>query len=160
MLPSAVVQLLPTPRASEADHPGRTSANHAGQTGLAEVVNNLLPTPVADNSRGLTSDGTDYQSLPNEVAYRFGQYAAAIARHEQAFGRPAPAPTEPGRNGKPRLSAAFTEWMMGLPDGWITDVPDTTRNEALKLCGNGVVPAQCEAALRDMLTAMQQEVAA
>ena len=27
----------------------------------------LLPTPVADHSRGLPSDGTDYQSLPNAV---------------------------------------------------------------------------------------------
>ena len=50
--------------------------------------------------------------------------------------------------------------MMGLPAGWITDVPGVTRNEALKLCGNGVVTAQAEAALRDMLAAMQQEVAA
>lgn len=38
--------------------------------------------------------------------------------------------------------------MMGLPDGWITDVPGITRNEALKACGNGVVPQQAEAAIR------------
>ena len=57
-----------------------------------------------------------------------------------------------------QLSPAFTEWMMGLPAGWITDVPGITRTEALKACGNGVVPAQAAAALRFMLT--RQEVAA
>jgi DNA (cytosine-5)-methyltransferase 1 len=41
---------------------------------------------------------------------------------------------------------------MGLPDGWITDVPGVTRNEALKLAGNGVVPQQAEAALRFLLS--------
>jgi len=41
--------------------------------------------------------------------------------------------------------------MMGLPDGWITDVPGISRNEALKACGNGVVPQQAYAALTHML---------
>jgi DNA (cytosine-5)-methyltransferase 1 len=40
--------------------------------------------------------------------------------------------------------------MMGTPEGWITDVP-ISRNEQLKACGNGVVPQQAAAALRDML---------
>ena len=43
--------------------------------------------------------------------------------------------------------------MMGLPDGWITDVPGITRNEALKACGNGVVPQQAAEALRWLLAA-------
>ena len=85
-----------------------------------------------------------------ELADRWGDYAAAIARHEQALGRPAPAPTEPGPKGNPRLSAAFVEWMMMLPAGWITAVPGVTRNEALKMLGNGVVGPQAAAALRDM----------
>lgn len=45
--------LLATPRASEADHPGRVTVNHDGQTGLAEQVNSLLPTPRAtDGTKG------------------------------------------------------------------------------------------------------------
>ena len=68
------------------------------------------------------------------------------------MGRRAPAPTEPtGRNGNHRLSARFAEWMMGVPDGWIVDVPGISRNEALKAAGNGVVPQQAAAALREML---------
>jgi DNA (cytosine-5)-methyltransferase 1 len=45
-------------------------------------------------------------------------------------------------------SPFFVEWLMGLPDGWVTDVPGITANEWLKMLGNGVVPQQAEAALR------------
>ena len=87
---------------------------------------------------------------PPVVAW--GPYGPAIARWERVTGRPAPAPTEPGpRGGRPRPSPAFPEWMMGLPAGWITDTPGVTRNDALHLAGNGVVPQQAAAALRWLL---------
>lgn len=38
--------------------------------------------------------------------------------------------------------------MMGLPAGWVTDAPGLTREEMIRLLGNGVVPQQGEAALR------------
>ena len=41
---------------------------------------------------------------------------------------------------------------MGLPTGWVTDVPGLTRNQMLKLLGNGVVPQQGAAALTALLT--------
>jgi len=41
--------------------------------------------------------------------------------------------------------------MMGLPAGWVTDVPGLSRNAQLKALGNGVVPAQAEMALRLLL---------
>ena len=142
MLPSAVHQLLPTPRATR-----------GGST--TETVE-LLPTPKAgDADFGLPRTSGRPPEKSTHLATRlhytdFGQYAAAITRHEQNLGRPAPDPTEPGTKGNPRLSPAFVEWMMMLPAGWITDVPGITRNEALRLCGNGVVPPQAVAALRDM----------
>jgi DNA (cytosine-5)-methyltransferase 1 len=40
---------------------------------------------------------------------------------------------------------------MGLPAGWVTDVPALTRNQQLKLLGNGVVPQQGAAALAALL---------
>lgn len=40
---------------------------------------------------------------------------------------------------------------MGLPAGWVTDVPDLGRNEQLKALGNGVVPQQAAEALRLLL---------
>lgn len=46
----------------------------------------------------------------------------------------------------------FIEWMMGLPEGWVTAVPGLTRTQQVKALGNGVVPQQAATALRDMLT--------
>lgn len=40
---------------------------------------------------------------------------------------------------------------MGLPEGWVTAVPDLSRNEQLKALGNGVVPQQAAAAYASML---------
>jgi DNA (cytosine-5)-methyltransferase 1 len=45
--------------------------------------------------------------------------------------------------------------MMGLPAGWLTDVPGVSRADQLKAAGNGVVPQQAAAALRDMLAAFE-----
>ena len=41
--------------------------------------------------------------------------------------------------------------MMGLPEGWVTDVPGLSRNEQLKALGNGVVPQQAAAAFTQLL---------
>lgn len=49
------------------------------------------------------------------------------------------------------LDPAWCEWMMGLPAGWITDVPGLTRSQQLKAAGNGVCPQQAAAALRHMI---------
>lgn len=95
------------------------------------------------------------------LAEVFGQYAPAIARWESVLGREAPSPVEPtGKGGASRLSKHFTEWLMGLPAGWIADVPDVTRNEALRLCGNGIVPQQMEAAVRHLLGVRDRELVA
>lgn len=48
---------------------------------------------------------------------------------------------------KRRLSPEFESWMMGLPDGWITDVPGVTWQEAVRMCGNGVMPQQAAAGI-------------
>lgn len=121
----------------------------------------LLKTPVA--SEGLKAPAqqtsevkgkTGQVWLSNEakdMEIGWGKFEPAIRRWEETLGRPAPAPTKPdGKEGAHRLSSAFTEWMMGLPDGWITDV-GLSRNEELKACGNGVVPQQAELALRILL---------
>lgn len=120
------------------------------------AVADLMPTPsVADveGGRKHRSGARSDELLLNGLAHAqaFGQYAPAIARWEAVLGRPAPAPTEPtGKGGAHRLSPRFVEWVMGLPDGWVTDT-DTTRNEQLKALGNGVVPQQAAAAMRHLL---------
>ena len=37
---------------------------------------------------------------------------------------------------------------MGVEPGWVTEVPGLSRNDMLRLLGNGVVPQQGEAAYR------------
>lgn len=111
----------------------------------------------ADPDRcGLGPDVTQLQTGQPYVAW--GDYGPAITRWASVLGRPAPALTEPGKTG-PRLSPRFVEWMMGLPDGHVVDVPGLTRNQALNALGNGVVPRQAEAALRHLLLPATQRSA-
>jgi len=49
------------------------------------------------------------------------------------------------------LSPRFVEWLMGLPAGHVTGVPDLSRAAQLRLLGNGVLPHQAVAALRILL---------
>lgn len=148
--------LLPTPRSSD--------TNGAGQHGQGGVdlrtAITLLPTPsVADvmGGRKGRSGERSGELLLNGIAHeqRWGDYAGAIARWESVIGRPAPEPTQTSTKGNPQLAAAFVEWLMGLPAGWVTDVPGITRNEALRALGNGVVPQQAAEALRVMVARMQ-----
>ena len=85
----------------------------------------------------------------SETGVEWGPYAPAIRRWEAILGRRAPQPTETGTRGQPRLSARFVEWMMGLPDGWVTDMA-LTRTAQLRLLGNGVVPLQAVVAFRQL----------
>lgn len=122
----------------------------------------MLPTPVVTDANGARNETSGRQPgavfasgrTLGDVTYldAFGEYALAIARWEHVLGRAAPAPTEPtGKGGAHRLSPRFVEWMMGLPDGHVTDVPDLSRNAQLKALGNGVVPQQAAAALEWLL---------
>lgn len=127
------------------EHDGR-SATASNRRGVPdESDRDALRT--GPNQRGSSGD----LMLPAAVQQaRWGDYAAAIARWETVLGRPAPAPTMTSAKGNPQLSPAFVEWMMGLPHGWVTDVPHITRNEALRALGNGVCPQQATAALTHM----------
>jgi DNA (cytosine-5)-methyltransferase 1 len=79
-----------------------------------------------------------------EIAW--GRYETAVRRWEAVTGRVAPYPVERGTRGQPRLAAAFSEWLMGLPKGFVTDLglPYSAQHRAL---GNGVVPQQAVVAL-------------
>ena len=123
---------------------------------------NLIPTPTTrdykDGTEPHERDGITQKELDAgnpkhrlETVTNWGKFEPAIRRWEIVLGRPAPSPTKPdGKDGAHRLSSAFTEWMMGLPEGWITDC-GLSRNDELKACGNGVVPQQAELALRILL---------
>lgn len=59
------------------------------------------------------------------------------------IGRAAPSPVDE----RGRLAPVFVEWMMGLAEGRVTDVPGLTRAQMLRALGNGVMPQQGTAAL-------------
>ena len=160
---TAVYELLRTPQANITEAKpgiklqGRTPADP--QVGLADQIMSLLPTPNAsdasgggahpDKREGHSRQLIDYALLDNTTAW--GKYAPAIRRWE-SLTRPAPAPTEPNKNGNPRLSAAFSQWLMGWPDGWVTDPSiGISRNDQLRIVGNGVCPQQAVAALEYLL---------
>lgn len=172
---SQAVQMLPTPVAQPSGNspeahlrkkPGRIQV-----TDLAILVENgllatggLLPTPQATNA---TAYSTGYGSNLHEVARgmkpgTFGVYGQAIARWEQVLGREAPAPTVPPtrEGGRARLSTKFVEWLMGLPDGHVTGEDlGLTREQQLRLLGNGVVPQQGAAAIYQLTRiALKEEI--
>jgi DNA (cytosine-5)-methyltransferase 1 len=122
------VTLLPTPTAR--DGKGRDIPNREGGKGL--------PQAMLDGVRD--HDGTQW-----------GKYEPAIRRWENLT-RPAPPPTVTNSAGKEWLNPEFSEWLMGWPQGWVTDPAiGISRNDQLKIVGNGVCPQQAAAALRYLL---------
>jgi DNA (cytosine-5)-methyltransferase 1 len=165
-LGEAISQLLPTPRATDGTKGGPNQRGSSGDLMLPSAVQKMLPTPaVADvqgGRKGRSGDRSDELLLNGLAASQdWREYEAAIRRQEHAFGRPAPLPTEPGKNGQPRLSPLFVEWLMGLPAGHVTDPAiGISRNDQLKALGNGVVPQQAAAATRAFVHDISKEMAA
>lgn len=157
-----VDNLIPTPMSR--DYKGDTAPHERNGVVQTDTVERaifhsgevLLGTPRTSTANGSTASQVDKGAPKARIEDQvhitsWGKFEPAIRRWEEVLGRPAPAPTKPdGKDGAHRLSSAFTEWMMGLPEGWITDV-GLSRNEELKACGNGVVPQQAELALRILL---------
>lgn len=136
-----------TPRRPSGAHRGLTPAPGAART---------LPTPTTQDvpysSPGCGPTLTAALRSIDPAARPFGPYEDAV-RHWEALTRPAPPPTEPSpRDRRPRLNAAFAEWMMGLPDGWVTS-PELglSRAQQLRLVGNAVCPPQAAEAVRHLL---------
>ncbi len=156
------VTLLPTPNAVDG-HPTSAGRHSTAKHPTLNGEVRLLPTP--RSRHGDSGESGLHRNSPGveAVTYHFpdaqwGKYEPAIRRWENLT-RPAPAPTEPNKNGNPRLSAAFSEWLMGWPAGWVTDPAiGISRNDQLRIVGNGVCVQQAVAALRYLLSV--SEVAA
>lgn len=160
-----VSALMPTPTAS--DHKAGRHQNGTGHS-LTQAVQ-LLPTPQATYApRSSSGYGPNLheavlnfpqinpklEATTRPLQATFGTYAPAIARWEQVTGRGAPPPANPPRRagGKPQLSTRFVEWMMGLPEGHVTG-PDLnlSREQQLRMLGNGVVPQQAALAVSTLI---------
>ncbi|APL99669.1 DNA methyltransferase [Mycobacterium phage Camperdownii] len=171
-LPTAVLKLLPTPVVTDAASARNSTAIRSegkkfntGDT-LTDALTKLklLPTPSASDATGGGAHpskrvGHSRQIIDTVLTYGepiWDEYQPAIDRWE-GMTRPAPDPTELGAKGNPRLRAEFSEWMMGWPEGWVTDLITDRRGEgisrsaALKMIGNGVCVQQAASAIRDLL---------
>jgi DNA (cytosine-5)-methyltransferase 1 len=121
------------------DLPARGAATDTTSSGRRRA---LPVTPGATQGAELEAGGRAVGRGGGASAVAWGDYEPAIRRWEATLGRPAPAPTEPGRRGQPVLSPDFVEWLMGVDVGFVTGVPGLSRNDMLRLLGNGVVPQQ------------------
>jgi DNA (cytosine-5)-methyltransferase 1 len=86
-----------------------------------------------------TVSDTDTKQLPSDrQTPRLGR------RFETQFDMRLRSVPDPLVDGK--LNTKYVEYMMGLPEGWVTDLP-LSRAQQFKLLGNGVVPQQAYYAL-------------
>ena len=170
----SISDLLPTPRATQGgshtetvallttpkttDNRAHSAADMTGNGHARNLTNELLPTPRAtDGTKGGPNQrGSSGDLMLPSATQNMGRYAPAVARWETILGRQAPPALIPGTR---KLNPAFVEWMMGLPAGWVTDIPGLTRNQMLHALGNGVVPQQALAAITDCLTALTDRTA-
>ena len=164
---TSITDLLPTPRRSDGDGGANPLSRAERMDDVETRIIRLLQTPSSADGGGghLNRSGarSDEPLLPGQAremhGQQWGKYAPAIHRWESVT-RSAPSPTEPNTRGNPRLAAPFPEWMMGWPAGWVTEVPGISRNDQLRIIGNGVCPQQAIAALRWLLRIVPIGVAA
>jgi hypothetical protein len=121
-------RLLPTPDTG-------TSPNGHGRRGGRPGNGHQSGHSLDATARTLAAGTTGVQPL-SRPPVAWGEYEPAIRRWERVLGQPAPPPAEPGPGGRTRLSAAFAEWMMGIPDR-VTGVPGISRTARLRIIGNG-----------------------
>ena len=139
---SAVGHLLPTPNATMGDR------GHSSSVGGAQTERAQPPSRPEHSSRSLPDTENDGRERARKTWQR-GSGPADCHNRATEWGKYA---TEPNSKGDPRLNAAFAEWMMGLPAGWVTDTEiGLTRAQQLKAIGNGVCPAQAATALTHLL---------
>lgn len=123
-----------------AQHPDKRKAGGHGPNLQDEVCFLLDVTPESQPADG-----------PHSPPEWWGKFGPAVRRWETLTGKAAPVPVMRGPRGGLKLSPRFCEWMMGLPDGWVTDVPGITVNEQLARIGNGVAPFQAYHAFKLLL---------
>jgi DNA (cytosine-5)-methyltransferase 1 len=109
---------------------GLRNGQDQGQTGQKHGVS-CETASHSNNSRGVR----DLQGLPE-------RFNSSIQMHLQDI------PNTLDQDGK--LNPKFVEYMMGLPEGWVTDA-GLSRTQQLKMLGNGVVPQQALFALSQIM---------
>lgn len=167
-------ELLPTPAAADGKRGpdlARVYRPNSGGHDLVTVVERLLPgrellpTPAASvpndgedpavwkerHDRHASRDDNPTRSgLPLSIAVgdldpgKWGKYAEAIACWELITDTKAPPPTTSPN----RLNPRFSEWMLGLPAGYVTTL--LPRRKALEAIGDAVQPQTALHAFRSL----------
>lgn len=136
---------------------GLSLRHHSVNTSVRKEAVRLLPTPTRRDYKDNVVRREPHRPKATDTLSRalvdFDSYTDATEYWKRVIERDIPTPVEStGKgDGRFRLSVHFVEWMMGLPEGWVTDVPGLSHNEALQALGNGVVPQQARTALSAMM---------
>ncbi|GAB1512494.1 hypothetical protein JCM33774_45360 [Actinophytocola sp. KF-1] len=139
-------------------HVGGRQSTHEGSVATSRQP---LGRSLDERSRGHLRVVSDINGVPVDFGNRpgstspapranWGVYEAAVRRWERVARRPVPYPTQPGKHGRPVLAPRFVEHLMGLPEGWVTDL-SLPRTAQLRALGNGVVPQQATHAVSVLL---------
>lgn len=154
-------------RCGAEEEPGEAQERQLGECGAPTAAGGakLLPTPVARDGASRSEASPAYwverearegkkSSPPLPVVVRdlpadsWGEYGPVIAQWEREIRRAVPARWVAGKHGGRQLAPAVPEWMMGLPAGWVTNVPGLTFPDMRRLIGNGVCIQQAAYAYR------------
>ena len=113
------------------------------------------PTEMGSGSRRKCEvHGDSKEVRSGKVLHRMREANVSQTVREREVGRSGQAPgghsASKACTCKRVLSPRFCEWMMGLPEGWVTDI-EISRAKQLRALGNGVVPQQAAQAIRALL---------
>lgn len=102
---------------------------------------------ISTESTGISKTVIDSASECESPISRMQRLGRESAARPNLHLQPVPNPLDQDK----KLNAKFVEYMMGLPNGWVTDL-DISRAQQLKILGNGVVPQQAYYAIQYLCT--------
>lgn len=121
------------------DKSRRTDRNVYGST--SPIINGTDREIDRNGNSTISHTINKYQSHDGEMS----ELRSRLASRCEMSMRVAPNALDDGK-----LNAKFVEYMMGLPEGWVTDT-GLSRAQQLKMLGNGVVPQQAYFALQILM---------
>tara|TARA_R110000824_G_scaffold230140_1_gene417757 strand:- start:1532 stop:2356 length:825 start_codon:yes stop_codon:yes gene_type:complete len=96
-------------------------------------------------------EGHELGPCVEETEIAWGRYQGAIRRWERILGRSAPVPAIDWK-----MNPAFIEWMMGFPEGWVTD-NNLSYQGMMRCMGNAVVPLQSAVAYAQLIDRLNNQ---
>jgi len=133
---------------SQRCHLGKNYGNEVEYQGQSQLITSRLVETVATHTHSHTrsqSRRTSGEVRTESIGLR-GRAHEGQARGKFRFSVEMDKETIPPPLDQGKLNVKFVEYMMGLPNGWVTDV-GLPRSQMLKILGNGVVPQQAYRAL-------------